>query len=146
MTTKILPTNNNKNKRNQGFAIVMAIFLVVVLSLIASLIVSVVATARSTSNYVLLGARADYAAWSGVEWAIAKAFPPYNSCSAVPVVLNYTQGGLKNLSATVTCTVQTYSSGGVNNVKVYQITSIGQYGSIGKQDYASRQWQTTVSR
>jgi len=136
---------NMKNQNLAGFAIVSAIFLVVVLSLIAAFIVSVVATSRSTSNYVLQGARADYAAWSGIEWAIAKAFPPYNSCLAGPTVLSYSQGGLNNFTASVTCSVQTYSEGGVNNVKMYQITSTGQYSTPGNQDYVSRQWQTTVS-
>lgn len=131
----------------QGFSLVSAIFILVILSLVGTYIVSISALSRTSGNLVNQGVKAYYAASSGLEWAIYKVAPsggspPYN-CPASPSTFNVSIGGFAAYTVTVTCSSASFTENQVT-YKVFQLTSTGQYGTVGSADYASRVLYTTV--
>ncbi len=136
--------------RENGFAIVSALFVVVILALIGSYIVSISALTRAAQSLSLQGDKAYYAAKSGLEWGIYKVAPssvsggapPYN-CPTSPTTLTFTQGGLKGFSSTVSCTQSAFTESG-STYNLFQITATGQYATSANIDYAFRQLYTVI--
>jgi len=136
--------------RQNGFAIVSAIFILIILSLIGTYIVSISTLNQESGAITTQGVRAYYAAKSGLEWGTYKVAPsstsggapPYN-CPASPTTLTFTQGGLNNLSATVICTSSSFNEDG-QSYNVFQLNSTGQFSTAGNSDYASRQLYATI--
>ena len=59
-----------KHRLARGFTLVSAIFLIVVIALIAGFLVNIGSIQRTTSAFSLMGARAEFAARSGIEWGV----------------------------------------------------------------------------
>lgn len=139
-----------KLHKQSGFSIMSAIFIVVVLALVGSYIVSLASLTAASGNLTVQGTKAYFAAKSGLEWGIYQVAPlagsggsgpPYN-CPTSPTTLTFSQGGLKGFNAVVTCTQAAFTEGNVN-YNIFQITSVGQYGTAGA-DFALRQLYVTV--
>lgn len=134
--------------RQKGFTLMTALFLLVILSLIASFIVSIAALTRDSDILTAQGTRAYYAAKSGLEWGIYQVTqgtgsPPSYNCPAPQTTITFTQGAMTGFSAVVKCTPNQYTEGGIT-YSVFQIISIGQYGTAGTLDNVSRQLNITV--
>ena len=141
---------NHTHHQQSGFSIMSALFIVVILALIGSYIVSLGSLTAASGNLTIQGTKAYFAARSGLEWGIYKVAPlsgsggsgpPYN-CPTSPTTLTFSQGGLKGFQTVVTCTQNAFTEGGVN-YNIFQINSVGQYGTAGA-DFALRQLYITV--
>ena len=128
-------------RRQQGFALIAAIFLIVVLALLGMFIVRISAVQNQTVNIALLGARAFEAARTGIEWG---AFQAIDSAACTTTTLNLTEGGLDGFDVDVTCTSSTHTeTGNTYNVYIIDVEAIA--GSYGTPDYVSRRMQATVT-
>ena len=134
-------------KKQKGFALVSAIFIMVILSLIGRYILSLSTLSNTTTQLSGLGAKAYYAAKSGLEWCTYKVAPPGSvgplTCPASKSTLTFKQGGLSGLSTLVTCRESVFTEYGIS-YKIFQINAIGQYGTVGDADYVSRELYITV--
>jgi len=134
--------------KQQGFSVMSALFVVVILALIGSYIVSLSTLTAASNNLIIQGQRAYLAASSGLEWGIYQVAPangsgPYN-CPTSPTTLTFTQNGLKNFKAVVTCT-QTSVTEGLTTYNLFQVSSVGQY-NINNRDYAMRTLYATITQ
>lgn len=128
----------------RGFSLVAAIFVLVVLAALGIFIITIGEVQRSIAIAAAQGARAYYAAESGLEWGIYRAVPPTSSCAASSPVTP-TGAGFNGFSVTVTCTQSTFTEAGNPNVTVYVITSTATFGNFGTRDYFARTLQATVT-
>lgn len=112
-----------------GFSIISAIFILVVLSIIGVFLINIFMLNRAESNVLLQGARAQFAAKSGVEWGVATvALNPSGSCP-LPITLNINQGGLLGFTVIVSC---------VKSGTTFTITSVASKGTVGDLMYVTR--------
>ncbi len=128
--------------RQQGFSMVMAIFILVVLGLLGGYMARLSGVQQMTSVYALQGARAYLAAKAGLEWAIAR-INNGGSCTEVNAQTALTFADITGFTVKLTCTAIAYTEGSKNPV-VYQINSLGQYGAYDGADYVSRQLEVSV--
>lgn len=134
--------------KQQGFSVMSALFVVVILALIGSYIVSLSTLTSASNNLIIQGQKAYLAANSGLEWGIYTVAPangsgPYN-CPTSPTTLTFTQNGLKNFQAVVTCAATSVTEGSVT-YNFFQITSVGSYTSNNR-DYAMRTLYATITQ
>jgi MSHA biogenesis protein MshP len=126
----------------QGFSLVMAIFILVVLSLLGGYMVKLSGVQHATSVYVLQGARAYQAARAGVERANA-IISAGAGCAGVttPSSLSFTD--IDGFTVTMTCNSQVYSEG-VDNPVVYRITALSEFGVYNSANYISRSLEVSI--
>jgi MSHA biogenesis protein MshP len=131
--------------------LVAAIFVLVVLAALGVFIVTIGEVQRSTTTTALQGARAYFAAQSGLEWGIYQAVPPGggSSCPGVglPTTFSPAGTGFNGFTVTVTCVGDAgnpYGESG-GNVNIYAVTSTATFGTFGTPDYFSRTLQITVT-
>ena len=115
---------------NRGFTLLNAIFILVVLAVLGTYMVSMFGVESRTPVMVLQGARAYYAAESGLEWGFARAAA--GNCTAASFSVPGT-----GFSVDVACTTESVSeaSGAYN---VYHISAFAHTGSYGSDTYVSR--------
>ena len=130
-------------KRQQGFAIISAVFLVAVLGLLGTWIVSLASTQQVGAARDLLGSRAYFAAKTGIEWGAYQVLQA-GTCNA-STTLPALSGSAANFTVTVTCTRTGPFDEAGTTVNVYQINSTASTGTLGAADYAERQLQAVVS-
>ena len=63
------------NYKQQGSALVIAIFIIVVMSLLGAALVNMMKSSQEGVAYEVLGTRAYTAAQSGVQWQLSEVFP-----------------------------------------------------------------------
>jgi MSHA biogenesis protein MshP len=129
-------------RQQQGFSIVMAIFILVVMGLLGGYMVRLTGVQQMTSVYALQGARAYLAARSGLGWSIAR-ITGGGTCLEVNAQTALTFADMTGFTVKLTCTSSVYSEGNKNPV-VYQINSLSQYGNYDSADYVSRQLEVSV--
>lgn len=137
------------NRKQNGFSLVIAIFLIVVLGGI-SVIISWVSTMQHQSSALdEEGSMAYQAARSGIEWGVYQAVIN-TSCVAGPstftlaLTVPTTPASAVNYSVSVTCT-QTIATEGTTAINVFQITSTAGNASNGNFK-VERQLSVSVSR
>jgi MSHA biogenesis protein MshP len=128
--------------RQQGFSMVMAIFILVVMGLLGGYMVRLSGVQQMTVSYALQGSRAYLAAKAGLEWAIAR-ISNGGSCTDVNAQTAMTFADINGFTVKLTCSASTYTEGNKTPV-VYQINSLGQYGSYTSADYVSRQLNVSI--
>jgi len=117
--------------RQQGSALVIAIFIIVVMTLLGASLVKMTSSNAETIVYEVLGTRAYQAAQTGAQRKMSEVFPLSGSGSC-SVNSNYNDfaavSGLENCQALdVDCVIDaTIDEGTVDEVTYYTITSIGQ--------------------
>jgi len=100
-----LPTYPNTYSRQQGSALVVAVFVIVVMGLIASALFALFGSASQSSAANVGGARAQFAAQSGLQAGYLKLFPLTGGAADCSVTnLTFSEEGLKNCSVAVECT------------------------------------------
>lgn len=115
--------------RQGGAGLPMALFVITVLALIVVSMGQQQESAGAAVSQQILSQRAFYAAESGAQMAVAEALGG-GSCGAVSGAVNYTQAGLNNCSASLSCTsVQADIDGDSTLERVYTLISVGQCGS-----------------
>ena len=141
---------NAAAKKQQGFALVMAIFILVIMGTLGLFLARISGVQQTTVIYSMLGARAYHAAQTGIEWGSYQALntPPGTMCGAgVPITTNFTltNGALAGFSIGVVCSYTTHTEGGNPPYNVFVLTSTALTGVFGSPDYASRTVRSTVT-
>lgn len=126
----------------RGFALVSALFLIVVLSALGAYLVNLVAVQHATPAMRVQAARADYAARSGMAWAIRKATDS-GSCAAA-TSFGLSEGAFRGFVVNVRCSRVDHDVAGVP-LPYFVIDASAQYGSYGDLDFVSRSLQAKVS-
>lgn len=137
--------------RQQGVALVSAIFLIVVLAALGAYMLTLSGVEQTTVSRALISARTYHAARAGLEWGIHRAVAPpivgTGECTdSPPSQFGLTGAGLDDVQVTVECNVANYNPGGPANYFVYTLTSTARYGAAGTADYAERRLQAAVCR
>jgi MSHA biogenesis protein MshP len=133
--------------RQRGFSLPVAIFVIVVLALLGIAMVTIGTMERATATAAAQGARAYYAARSGIEWGIFRTVAtagPKTDCPAAGGSFALAVDGLNGFNVAVSC-IQTLHQEHGATTKVVVITSIATYGNFGSSDYVARQLQATVT-
>lgn len=130
------------HRRQQGIALVAAVFLLVVLAAIGAVAVRLTLMQQQTVNSGLLAAQAYQAARSGIAWAAYRAI---NAGSCGTTNLSLGEGGLAGFSVDISCSQTSHTEGG-ETVDVFVISVLAQRGSYGQADYVSRQLEAKVTR
>ncbi len=139
-----------RRKHERGFALVAAIFIVVVLVMLGIMMVTIGGMERATASAAVQGARAFYAARSGVEWgtfgALNNTAPTCGALPSTPTTntFNLAVSGLNGFTVSVVCSYTMHKERS-DPYNVYVITSAATSGSFGDADYVSRTLQVTVT-
>ncbi len=128
--------------KQQGFSIVMAIFILVVLSLLGGYMVKLSGVQHATSASTIQGLRAYHSARSGIEWAIAR-ISAGGVCSDITSASPLSFTDITGFSVSLGCTSQSYSEGSDNPV-VYKISALSEFGSYNSTNYISRNIYITI--
>lgn len=129
--------------REQGFALVAAMFIVVILALLGIMMVTIGGMERATSTAALRGTQAYFAARSGVEWGIFGALNnTAATCGAAPSTpttntFNFAVPGLDNYSVSVLCEYTAHREQS-DTYNVFVITATATSGAFGNADFVSR--------
>jgi MSHA biogenesis protein MshP len=127
--------------RQQGIALMAALFLLVVLAALALVAVKLSVVQHHTVSLSMQSARAFQAAQSAIEYGAYRALVA-GSCA--PAAFTYGEGGLAGFDVSVTCTSTAHGEGaGVTNV--FALQAFASYGAYGSPDYVSRRIQATVT-
>ena len=134
----------HRMQQGNGFALVAALFLIIVLAALGLFAVKISSTQQQSIDLELLGARAQAAADSGIEYAASQLFKNGKTCAnIIAAPLNFTQGALKGFSAQFTCVLSSHTDG-IATHTVYELISTATYGTYGTTNYVSRQQKRTV--
>jgi MSHA biogenesis protein MshP len=128
--------------KQQGFSLVMAIFILLVLGLLGGYMARLNGVQQMTAAYALQSARAYQAARAGLEWAIER-INTGGSCIQVNAQTALTFPDISGFTVRLTCTSSQYTEGS-KTPTVYQINSLSQFGSYDSTDYVSRQLEVSV--
>ena len=123
-----------KAKKQQGSALMLALFVIIVLILLGSALVKVLSSSNETIAQEVIGTRALMAANAGMQAELSRLFPlsvdplipnPVGACNANSLYDLSNQPGLYHCRAEVSCML--YST--VDTVNYYRLTSTGECGS-----------------
>jgi len=129
-------------KNQQGFSIVMAIFILVILGLLGGYMVRISGVQLSTFNYSLLGAKAYQASRAGIEWGIAR-IDNGGGCADVNAQSAMNFNGLEGFNVRLTCTSQGFSEAD-QNLTIYRINALSQFSGYTSSDYVARELDVTI--
>ncbi|MBI4692687.1 MAG: pilus assembly protein MshP [Gammaproteobacteria bacterium] len=130
-------------RTQRGFSLVTAIFIVVVVSLIAGYMVNLGSSQQAATNFALLGARASFAAESGMEWATRQVVTT-DACFTNGTSFALAGGALGGFTVTLSCAETSVTEGAVT-YKVFTLGSTATLGTEGAEDYFSRTLSATVA-
>lgn len=116
-------------RKQQGSALVIAIFVIIVMTLLGTALVRMLSTEAETVAYEVIGTRAFQAAQSGMQWQLQQVFPLDNQNIACPFITTTKDfknsgndgRGLKNCEAELSCSSFTHTDG----ITYYQLESTG---------------------
>ncbi len=131
--------------RQQGFSLVVAIFIILILATLLGYAVNIGQSQSRATLWSLLGARAEQAARSGLEWGHLRALSD-GSCAAFPATLNFPDPVLSGYQVQVSCSTSgTVHREGSTDMIMFQITALAEFGQLSRSDYVSRRLRSTVS-
>ncbi|HVY23963.1 MAG TPA: hypothetical protein VG962_11495 [Steroidobacteraceae bacterium] len=139
----------HRMQSKNGFALVAALFLIIVLAALGLFATKIAGTQEQSIDLELLGARAQAAANSGIEYAANRALMHNKNC--VNTTLNLNQAALQGFVVTIGCTRSNHTMTGSaptcngNNCQAYELTATATYGTYGTANYVSRQQRRTVT-
>lgn len=122
--------------QQQGFALVIAVFLIVVISAALTTMTNQTGGAVHYQSLNMLGQRAYYSAQSGIDWGLYQ----ITTTSACPAdnTITLTSGASDGFVVNVTCTSEADTEGGTA-VTSYELSSTAEYGSYeSSSDYVSK--------
>lgn len=130
--------------KQQGFSIVMAIFILVVLGLLGGYMVRFSGVQQATSSFALQGARAYQAANGGLGWAIAK-INAGGTCVEITAQGTLSFPDLTGFSVSLSCTSTTYREGNDSPI-IYQLSALSEFGAYGSTDYVYRKLEMSIAK
>lgn len=129
--------------KKQGFALIAAIFILVILGVLSAFVVNISAITHRTTTYALEGARALFAAHSGLEWATQQVVSNPTTCP-IDTTLNLNQGGATGIDVVVSC-IATEFTEGINTFNLFEISAVASRGAFGTVDFVSREMKVFVT-
>ncbi|HET7569967.1 MAG TPA: pilus assembly protein MshP [Gammaproteobacteria bacterium] len=132
-------------EQQQGFALVIAVFIITVLAALGAYILTVSSVQHQTTVLTLQQMRALNAARSGVEWVGYQALKSH-ACPPAPIA-DFKPGAptLSGFTITdLTCSSTTHISHG-NDINIYIIDATATAGTYGTSDYVSRHVRSIIS-
>jgi MSHA biogenesis protein MshP len=125
-----------ERKRQQGFALMAAIFILIVLSGMAIYMVSISGVQQQTSTLAIDSAKATYAAESGIEIAAYRALQ-LGSCTGSVLQIG-------RFDVAISCSASSHTEQG-QTFSVYRIEARAEAGTYGGLGYASRRMGAAVT-
>lgn len=134
-----------RRRPTSGFALISAIFLMVVLGLLAFFLMSLSGTQQFTGLWAIQGARAQYAAQSGLQWGAWQALHGIGSDPCTGTLnVNAGAGAPAPFKVAVNCSSSNHVELGVT-MRVWEITANARSGNFGEPGYVQRTLVLTVS-
>lgn len=131
--------------RQNGFALVTAIFILVILAGLGAAMVTISTSQHTTVAMDVQSTRAYQAARAGIEWGAYQTLKVANTCPTSPATLTFSGTPLASFTTTVTCSSTTHSEG-ANTVTLFSFTANAIYGTPGTPDYVAREVGTRIAR
>jgi MSHA biogenesis protein MshP len=123
--------------RQDGFALVAALFMLVVLAVLGAAAVRLNMSQQSSSDLDLAGVRADAAVETGIEYAAARVLTT-GDCSGFPLSPTIALQLAQDFQVTLSCTTaETLVN--TPTVTVFSVTAIASHGLYGSPEFVSRQ-------
>jgi MSHA biogenesis protein MshP len=123
--------------RQDGFALVAALFMLVVLAVWGAAAVRLNMSQQSSSDLDLAGVRADAAVETGIEYAAARVLTT-GDCSGFPLRPTISLQLAQDCQVTLSCTTaETLVN--TPTVTVFSVTAIASHGLYGSPEFVSRQ-------
>lgn len=121
--------------RQSGMSLVSAIFLLVVVTMIAGYAVSIGSAQQADTTLALLGRRADFAARSGLDWAMLRVLDD----GACPANGSFSPEGtgIADFTLDVACSAATVTEGG-SSYPVFTLEVTASRGNEGEEEYVRR--------
>jgi MSHA biogenesis protein MshP len=129
-------------RSEQGFTLVMAIFILVVASLLGAYMARLQGVQQMTAAYALQASRAYLFAKVGLDWATAR-LNQGGSCTDVNAQTALTFPDMLGFSVRLTCSSQTFNEGSKTPV-IYHLHALSQFGGYDDPNYAARQLEVSV--
>jgi len=130
------PRYRPKAHNQQGFTLIMAIFILVVLGLLGGYMARLSGVQNATLTYAVQNARAYQAAKAGLDWALAK-ISSGGTCLDVSSQSALTFPDMPGFTVSLTCTLTPFQEGN-NSQGIYQINALSEFGAYNGIDYVSR--------
>jgi MSHA biogenesis protein MshP len=132
--------------KGRGFTLVTAVFLIIVLAVLGVFMVTMLATQRQSTALSIVGARAHFAAQSGMERAVAHVISG-GDCSPFPATVALTGGAADGFDVTLSCDARVVTEGptGTPAYAVYSLSATAELGNPGEPGYVSRTIDATVT-
>ena len=115
--------------RQQGSALVIAIFIIIVFSVLGAALVNMLDSSQEGVAYEVLGTRAYTAAQSGLQWQLSEVFPLSSDAAACKSQVDI-DDGTPNINSTpglIQCNIKVRCSDfQSDSIRYYVITSTGE--------------------
>lgn len=131
-----------QRRRERGFALIAALALLVVLGGTGAVMLRMTGIEQAGSTVAILGARANLAARSGIDWALHQAVAT-GDCPAAASVLDLAEGALVGFVVTVRCSASSHFEGSEER-RILSIESEASFGVLGGRDFVFREVQATL--
>ncbi len=132
----------------RGFSLISAIFLLLVLSGLAVFLTTMSGVQHATVQQSVQGARAHFAALSGIEWAMHEIVNNGGAgldCAPGTVGFTLTDASLNGFDVSVSCASQPVTEG-ARSYTLYSLTAVGSRDALGSYGHVSRTILATVAR
>jgi len=126
----MFPNIKINNAKQQGFAIISALFLIVVLSFLGVSMARIFTTGQQAINQETTSLQTYFAAQSAQQWGMYQAV--FSTPSATPTI-TFSNAGLNNTTAAVTLVPTT-----VLSRNYYKITTQANYAATGNPEFSQR--------
>lgn len=128
--------------RRSGFALVAALAVLVLVASLGSMMLRLVSVEQAASSTSILGARAHFAAQSGIEWGLHEIIAA-SRCPAATTPLVLAEGALAGFRVDVACSESTHSEGTRLRTR-FELRARAEWGAVGERDHVLREVSATA--
>lgn len=131
----------------RGFSLISAIFLLVALSGLAVFVATMSGVQHATVQLSVQGARAHFAALSGIEWAMHEIVNNGGAgldCTPGTVRFTLSEASLSGFDVSLGCSSQAVTEGARSYI-LYSLVAVGSRGAAGSHGHVSRTIRATVA-
>lgn len=124
-------------QRTSGFALIAALGVLVLLASIGSMMLRMTGLQQAGSSLAILGARAHFAARSGIDWGFHQAIAK-GECPAETTKLALSEGALSGFTVVVSCSQSIHVEGSTSRTHV-ALHARAEFASPGSRDHVVRE-------
>jgi MSHA biogenesis protein MshP len=129
--------------KQQGFMLVMVIFMVVILGLLGSYMVRLSGTQHATASAALQGVRAYQVAKAGLDWSIATLRNGGN-CTSINAQSALTFPDINGFTVALSCSSNSYAEGDAT-VTIVRLIANSRFGAYDSVDYVARELEVSIN-